>query len=318
MNKIRKILALIVLSFIGWGLSACKEGLPFDPERAVYSNFSGERALSYVDKQTSFGPRVAGSDSLEETRQYMEQLLLGWGWEVKRQVFQQKTPEGQVEFVNLRVRYAGKRGDAAQQWARPIDGVIVSHYESKKFTAFDFVGANDPGSSVGGLLEIARVLSERPEIAEKVELVFFDGEEAFVEYSDIDGLYGSRHYAKLLKQWPDKTKPLWGLLLDMIGDKDLAIRVPKDSPSHLAEALFAAAEDLSLRKHFGMGGQKITDDHVPLNEVGIPTIDIIDMDYSYWHTPGDTADKLSAESLEIVGETVLLMIEKYLLDKSEH
>lgn len=302
---------------------ACGEGVEFDPGQAVYKEFSGGRALEHVEWQEALGARVAGSDPLEKTRQEIERVLSEVGWNVRRQPSLQKTPFGEVEFVNLRARFAGMpvEGQALPErektllWRRPVSGLLASHYETKKFDSFQFLGANDPGSSVGTLLEMARVLAARPVAAEKLELVFFDGEEALVDYTDEDGLYGSRHYAEALRQWPEKSRPQWGILLDMVGDKDLAIRVPEDSPVHLVELLFAAAEDAGLRNFFGMGNQVIIDDHKPLNEAGVPTIDIIDMDYAYWHTPGDTGDKLSAASLEVVGKVTLLMIEKYLLDK---
>lgn len=315
MNKLVAI-GLVVVMACSLSLLACSSGLQFDPDHAVYKQFSGERALSYVKAQMEIGARVAGSEKLKKTRQYLEQSLAQWGWQVQAQVFKNKTPQGEVEFVNLRVRYAGQQ-PAADLWTRPVAGLAVSHYESKKFSEFEFVGANDPGSSVAVLLEMARALAQRPEAAAQVELVFFDGEEAFVDYSDTDGLYGSRYYAQFLSKLPEKVRPQWGLLLDMVGDSDLAIRVPRDSPALLVEKLFAAAEDAGLRKYFGMGSQRITDDHVPLNKAGVPTLDIIDMDYAYWHTPGDTADKLGAESLETVGRVTLLMVEKYLLDKGE-
>ena len=322
--KGRRIPAITFLVVGVLGMSGCGQDKVFDLELATYRNFSGEQALRHVEQQVAVGPRVAGSENLGKVRQYMERVLGETGWDVKRQVFRQKTPFGEVEFTNLRARFVGeiKEGQApgekqiARIWERPVTGLVTSHYETKKFDSFEFVGANDPGSSVGVLLEMARVLAGRPVIAEKLEFVFFDGEEAYVDYTDTDGLYGSRYYADSLNRWTKKFRPKWGVLLDMVGDKDLAIRVPQDSPIRLVELLFAAAEDIGLRKYFGFGSQVITDDHKPLNEAGVPTIDIIDMDYSFWHTPGDTANKLSAESLEAVGKVTLLMIEKYLLDKS--
>ncbi len=306
------------------GLTSCGDDFVFDPDRAVHKIFSGARAYEHVARQTIVGPRIAGSKNLELTRQYLERTLKESGWDVERQIFRQKTPSGEVEFVNLRARFAGYVGIAqelsekqrARIWQGSVIGLVASHYETKRFDGFEFVGANDPGSSVGVLLEMARVMAERPALAKKLELVFFDGEEAFVNYTDTDGLYGSRYYAEALQQKTEKARPKWGVLLDMVGDRDLGIRVPVDSPAPLVESLYAAAEDIELRKYFGMGRQIITDDHKPLNEIGIPTIDIIDMDYSFWHTPGDTKDKLSVESLESVGKVTLLMIEKYLLDKS--
>jgi hypothetical protein len=92
-----------------------------------------------------------------------------------------------------------------------------------------------------------------------------------------------------------------GILFDMVGDKSLTITLPPDSPADLAAGIFAAAEALELRKHFTYFDRDITDDHTPLNEAGIPVIDLIDFDYPPWHTPEDTIDKLSAESLRITG-----------------
>jgi Zn-dependent M28 family amino/carboxypeptidase len=141
----------------------------------------------------------------------------------------------------------------------------------------------------------------RPRLAAKVQLVFFDGEEAYVSFTDRDGLYGSRYFAKQLAA-EGKTKRIrGGIVFDMVGDKSLTITLPPDSPSEIASGIFAAAEALNLRKHFTYASSGITDDHTPLNAAGIPTIDLIDFDYLAWHTPEDTMDKISAESLDIVG-----------------
>ena len=100
----------------------------------------------------------------------------------------------------------------------------------------------------------------------------------------------------------------------MVGDRDLNIRLPRNSPQELGSKLFAAATELGTREYFGNSPKEITDDHVPLNGAGLPTLDVIDLDYAYWHTSADKVDKLSAESLQIVGRTVLLMLEKHVID----
>ncbi|MDF1810641.1 MAG: M28 family peptidase, partial [Verrucomicrobiales bacterium] len=175
----------------------------------------------------------------------------------------------------------------------------------------------------------------------QIELVFFDGEEAFgPNITTTDGLYGSKHYASQMVLVPERKRPEWGILLDMVGDKNLniraAVQIPNASIQALKKAgeaghvvdiervknkvemmsryLLEAANDLEVRSKFGISSQFITDDHIPLNTgAGIPTIDLIDFDYgNYWHTPADTLDKISAESLETVGRVTLLMIEKYL------
>ena len=179
--------------------------------------------------------------------------------------------------------------------------LVCSHYDTKTFDTARFVGANDGGSSTGVLLELARVLAQRPELARKAELVFFDGEEAYEAFSETDGLYGSRYFAKQLAVEAKTKQFRGGMLLDMVGDRSLTITFPPDSPPEMARDIFASAEALNVRKYFTYFDRDILDDHTPLNAVGIPTIDLIDFDFAAWHTPEDTIDKLSVESLRTVG-----------------
>src|SRR5262249_6669650 len=154
------------------------------------------------------------------------------------------------------------------------------------------------------LLELGRVIGKHPNMARKIELVFFDGEEAYENFSETDGLYGSRYFAKQLQG--DVAKQFrGGILFDMIGDRSLDVTLPADSPSALAHDIFAAAESLKLRNYFSYLDRDLIDDHVPLNAIGIPTIDIIDFDYPWWHTADDTLDKISAQSLQITGSVAL-------------
>lgn len=322
-------------------MTACGENQSFDSEKAVFSQVSGENAFEHVKKLVSFGPRPAGSEALEKSRQYIEAELNKHGWQVKRQTFKTKTPDGPVEFTNLIVRF-GKEGDE-KLFKTPGKGLLCSHYDTKIFQGFEFVGANDGGSSTGLLIELAGVLAGRPEIAKDIELVFFDGEESFgTSITKTDGLYGSKFYAKGLVVVPERKRPRWGVLLDMVGDRDLKIRagvqIPgvelrampiKDQPEHKVDSvavrasldkmtgwLLESAEELGHRSKIGISPNYITDDHVPLNvAAGIPVIDLIDFDFDYWHTPGDTLDKISAESLEITGKVTLLMVEKYLMSR---
>jgi glutaminyl-peptide cyclotransferase len=179
--------------------------------------------------------------------------------------------------------------------------LLCSHYDTKIFDTFRFVGANDGGSSTGVLLEMARVLALEPLLAQKIELVFFDGEEAVENFSQTDGIYGSRHFANELAQNKSAKTFRGGILFDMIGDRDLKVTIPPNSPANIARDIFASADALSVRDHFTYFDQDVTDDHTPLNAVGIPLIDLIDFRFSYWHTADDTIDKLSAKSLQAVG-----------------
>jgi len=183
--------------------------------------------------------------------------------------------------------------------------LLCSHYDTKIFNTVQFVGANDGGSSNGVLLEIARILAQRPATAAQAQLVFFDGEEAFESFTATDGLYGSRHFAKQLAASNGAKQFRGGILFDMVGDRSLTVTLPPDSPREMARGIFEAADAQKVRNHFTYASGGILDDHTPLNEIGIPTIDLIDFDYPPWHTPEDTMDKLSAESLRIVGAVAL-------------
>jgi glutaminyl-peptide cyclotransferase len=139
-----------------------------------------------------------------------------------------------------------------------------------------------------------------------VELVFFDGEEAVVQFTETDGFYGSRHYAKALRDSNRNRQFVFGILWDMIGDADLTITLPPDSPAEVTNGILASATTLGTRQHFTYFDRQIGDDHVPLNVMArIPTVDLIDFDYLWWHTADDTLDRLNPASLEKVGTTTL-------------
>ena len=209
-----------------------------------------------------------------------------------------------MEFVNLIAR-------RTSQDAKPAPVFLVcSHYDTKVFDSIRFVGANDGGSSTGALIEIARVLNGHPDLAAKIELVFFDGEEAYESFSEKDGLYGSRYFAKHLSP---EDRFAGGILLDMIGDRSLTVTLSPDSPMQMTADIFASADALQVRDHFTYFQSSIMDDHTPLNAARIPTIDLIDFDFPPWHTAGDTMDKLSAESLQIVGSVTLYYLSQFAL-----
>jgi glutaminyl-peptide cyclotransferase len=271
----------------------------------IWKEFSGAKAFAHVQQLVDLGPRPPASEAIEKARAYIENQLRQAGWNVERQEFADQTPRGLVRFANLIARIP------AQGNTTPIF-LLCSHYDTKIFETFRFVGANDAGSSTGLLLEMAEILGRYPKLAAKVELVFFDGEEAFETFSDTDGLYGSRYFAKQCEA--KGTGQFRGaILFDMVGDRDLTITLPLDSPADMARDLFASASALNLRKYFTYLASGMTDDHTPLNAIGIPSIDIIDFDYPPWHTAGDTLDKISPESLLIVGSVALYYLTEYAL-----
>lgn len=274
-------------------------------ETKIWQEISGEKALAHVQQLVDFGPRPSGSEALEKSRRYIEDQLRRSGWQIKRQAFADDTPRGKVQFVNLMAQFPGQ-GNAAPSF------LLCSHYDTKTFDSIRFVGANDAGSSTGLLLELARVIGQHPNLAEKIELVFFDGEEAYDHFSERDGLYGSRYFARQL-QGSSAKQFRGGILFDMVGDRSLDVTLPADSPPEIARDIFAAAEALKLRSYFTYLDREMIDDHSPLNAVGIPTIDVIDFDYPWWHTAGDTIDKISAQSLQIVGSVALYYLSEFAL-----
>ena len=270
----------------------------------IWTQFSGDKALVHVQRLVDLGPRTPQSEAIEKSRAYIKQELNSSGWRVTEQPFTDETPRGRVRFVNLIARFGtiGKTTDLF---------LLCSHYDTKVFDTFRFVGANDGGSSTGLLLELARVLAQQPRLAEKIELVFFDGEEAFENFSNTDGIYGSRHFAHELRQDGSAKSFRGGILFDMVGDRSLDITFPPNSPIKITRDIFASADALKLRNYFSYFDQDVTDDHSPLNAVGIPVVDVIDFHYPPWHTADDTMDKISAQSLQIVGSVAAYYLSEF-------
>jgi hypothetical protein len=273
----------------------------------------GQAALEHTKEILAIGPRPAGSKELGQVREVVKSKLTAAGWVVTEESFERDTPIGKTRFVNLRARFPAGSGDP---WKQPIEGLLCAHIDSKYFKDEVFVGADDSASACGAIIEIGKVLAKsKPDQARKLELVFFDGEEAFVEFTTLDGLYGSRQYTANWRNNP--SKPRFGILLDMVGHKNLRIAMPSDSPVELKDHVMAAAADEKVADHFKMAPEPILDDHVPLNQVGIPTLDIIGdfPQFSWWHHRAGGKDdlaNLSAESLDISMRVTLRTLDRLL------
>jgi len=299
----------IVFTFIiALAVVSIRAETPAAKPTKIWEEFSGEKAFAHVEQLVGFGPHPAASEAIEKCRTYLEKQLTLSGWTITRQIFTDSTPRGQVRFVNLIARFDNVNGKTTAP-----SFLLCSHYDTKTFDTFRFVGANDGGSSTGLLLEMARVLGQHSNLARKVELVFFDGEEAYEEFSDSDGVYGSRHFAKQLAESKTAAQFRGGLLFDMVGDKSLNITLPPDSPAEMTRDIFASADALKLRSHFTYFDRGITDDHTPLNTIGIPVVDLIDFDFAWWHTADDTLDKVSPQSLQIVGSVAAYYLSEFAL-----
>ena len=278
------------------------------------SAFDGARAFEHVKRQVDFGPRPSGSPALAETRKYLKSELASYGLTVREEPFTAETPTGKVAMVNVVGELPGRSPEVV---------ILASHFDTKRME--NFLGANDAGSSTGALLEIARVVAAEAKakpLDMTVQFVFFDGEEAVVQWTDEDSTYGSRHFVEAREDDGSISKIRALVLLDMVGDKDLQIEREGNSTRTLTDLIWKTAAEIGYAKHFSNQVHYIEDDHVPFLQAGIPAVDIIDFRFgtartgygpggpenAYWHTPQDTLDKVSAESLKVVGDTVVVAL----------
>src|SRR5579871_1372575 len=264
------------------------------------SSFSGQSAFNFTKQAVDFGPRPSGSEAIHKLQSLIVAELKKDGCELAEDAFVAKTPKGEIAMKNILCKFPGKSGKAI---------VISGHYDTKLYPGRKFVGANDGGSSTGFLLEMARALKGQPRV-DDVYVVFLDGEEATGEWSDIDSVYGSKHLARRWQRegFAQKIKAL--INVDMIGDRSLNIKQEPLSNTRLTRLIWGIAADLGYQAYFVDDSLEIEDDHLPFIKAGIPAVDLIDFDYPPWHEDSDTLDKLSAESLEIVGNVVMETIHK--------
>jgi glutaminyl-peptide cyclotransferase len=256
--------------------------------------FDGAAALRHVEQLVAIGPRVAGTPGGTKAREYIvRELRKIKGVQVQVRPFEAQTPHGKLAMANVVAVVPGKRPDVV---------MLAGHYDTKLFTEFRFVGANDGGSSAALLIELARRLAAGPRDY-TYWLVWFDGEEARGTWTDRDSLYGSRRLATELAGV--KQLPRAMILMDMIGDRDLAIRREAHSAGWLTEIIWETAARLGHGRHFLRESMPVEDDHVPFLRRGVPATLLIDFDFPPWHTAEDTLDKVSAESLAVVGEVLL-------------
>jgi Zn-dependent M28 family amino/carboxypeptidase len=260
------------------------------------AKFDSTRAYEHLRRQVGFGPRPAGSAAIAQTRQYLLGELKSAGITAREDAWDAPTPVGTIRMVNLIATIPGRRPDRI---------ALATHYDTKRESRFRFVGASDAASSTAAVLELGRILKARQNDY-TIELLFFDGEEAVIEWVGNDNTYGSRHYVQAARQ----NGTLAGLkalvLLDMIGDRNLNIRRESTSTRWLTDLIWASAKKLGYTREFedeefAIGG----DDHFPFLAAGIPAVDVIDFDYPAWHTAQDDLDRVSARSLQVVGDVIL-------------
>lgn len=268
--------------------------------------FDGRAALAFVDQLCALGPRPSGSEAMTRQQALLERHFAESGGKVSRQTFRARHPQtgGAVEMTNLVVEWFP---EATERF------LLCAHYDTRPFPDRDprqpqgrFVGANDGGSGTAVLMELGRHMSTLKG-KRGVDFVLFDGEELVFRETDAYFL-GSTYFAQTYKASPPAYRYRAGLLLDMVGDAQLTFRKEPISLRYarfVVDDVWGAAARLGVREFEFRQEREVRDDHVPLNEIArIPTADLIDFDYPYWHTEGDLPDKCSAASLEKTGKVV--------------
>ena len=263
------------------------------------AHFNGTKALDYARQFVAIGPRWPTGPGHPKAEEFLRNQFKHD--QLEEDTFTANTPIGPVGMRNFIVRFPGKR-----------NGVIVlsTHYETNyPLKNINFVGANDGGSTTGLLLAIADQLRGKTLDGYSVWLVFFDGEEAIQTWSASDSTYGSRHLAAKWGRDGTLVRIKAFILADMIGDKDLDIQRETKSTGWLVDLVRQAAHKFGDDRYFFQTEEAVEDDHLAFVERGVPSIDVIDLDYgpnnSYHHTAQDTMDKISAHSLTIDGDVFM-------------
>ena len=242
-------------------------------------------------------PRDAGTLRGRLACNWLMDTIASQGADVRRERFRVDTPKGEREMANLSCSFR----------TNPEDGwvVLLSHYDTKPGTGCP--GANDGASTSALMVALARMIVERGLPRGNLMMIWTDGEECMNSYGPNDGLWGSRHAAEMLKRKGIKVRAV--ICLDMLGDKDLKITIPRNGDATLARIACHSARRMKLGDGFiEMVREEVKDDHVAFRDQGWRAIDLIDFSYDHWHTEEDTMDKISVESLHKSGMLVAEML----------
>jgi len=308
---------ILMISFAGCSQKENKNPLPATKtekrEPLKIPAFDGTNAIRYLTRQTDFGPRTPGSVAHDQCLLYLVSEMEKFAEAVNRQDFSHKGQDGKnIAMTNIISSFNLKATTRI---------LLLAHWDSRPFADEDpeprnrtkpVLGANDGASGIAVLMEIARHLKQQSP-AVGIDMLFTDGEDYGKRGDNKNYLLGSRYFAKNISPG---FKPAFGILIDMIGDAQLEI--PKDQYSlryapEIVDLLWSKARELGIYQFSDKLQGWVIDDHLPLNEIGIKTVDLIDFSYPdesnrYWHTVQDTPDKCSAESLEAVGKVILHII----------
>jgi hypothetical protein len=281
--------------------------LPSCRKQAAAAAFDGKQAFSMLERQCSFGPRVPGTAPHDSCFAWLAARFRELAPVVETDTFTYDSPDmgREVKLMNLVARF------------RPKEKVRIlfgAHWDSRAWADKDpdptkrknpVMGANDGASGVAVLLEVARVL-KKSGTPIGVDLVLFDGEDLGTE-ANPDGYFrGSTRYV----QWKGEDRPIFAIVVDMVGKKDLALKWEinsRNQASNVVDMVWGEARELGIKTFKSVPGPQVYDDHIPFLNASIPAIDLIDFDFPEWHTTHDRPEVCSPQSLEAVG-TVLVSL----------
>jgi len=271
--------------------------------------FNGQTAFSYIERQMAFGHRIPGTSAHRAAGDWILAQLRTTADTVIVQEIRHVTKDGKtLQLRNFFARFQPAATDRVLFLAHWDTRPHADQSQNLGLQRLPVPGANDGASGVAVLLGVADALKQRAP-ALGVDLLFVDGEDYGTFADSVDVLIGSRWFAA---HQPPGYQPLYAVLFDMVGDKDLQIYQEGNSLAgapEVVQRVWRTAADLRYERIFvPTAGQTLTDDHVSLQRVGIHAIDVVDFDYPFWHTTEDTIDKVSAASLQIVGNVAVALV----------
>lgn len=277
--------------------------------------FDAARAFGYLERICEIGPRISGTAGMTAQQELIERHFAQFPCKIFHQDFDVPHPQSgePVRMKNMIISWH----PAARERV-----LLACHYDTRPHPDREllpinrdkpFIGANDGASGVAFFMELAHHMeSLKPHYG--VDFVFFDGEELVYEKGD-KYFYGSEYFATAYRDRPPEYRYVAGILVDMIADKKLTLyqeRISLRYASAVTRSVWDTARRLRENSFIARPKHELNDDHVPLNEIAkIPTCDLIDFDFPYWHTRNDLPAACSGDSLKSVGRVIMAWLESY-------
>jgi hypothetical protein len=286
----------------------------FAADRAA--SFDPQRAMTYLEELCRIGPRISGTEGMQKQQEFLRKHFEGLGAKVVFQRFtaKQKSQPRPVDMANLIVSWHPDRTHRV---------ILCSHYDTRPIADQEpdrqkwrepFLSANDGGSGVALLMELGRHVKDL-KLEVGLDIVFFDGEEYV--FNPVQGgdvyFFGSEHFARAYQAERPRYRYIAAVLLDMVGGKEARFPVEQNSwlkANSLTDELWNVAAELKCTAFQKVAGPEILDDHLALNRVNIPAVDIIDFDYPHWHRLSDVPANCSASTLEQVARVLVAWLQK--------